>query len=136
MRAASRQRIARNGYLTPRYATHPERFARKPPQPPILPHAVWINPPKAQSASQDRAGATSSIADDQWVALKAEGLGLLSETMIVSPHTITLSTNEATLNANGKCPKLIDTFRALVQDTSLGGLRPLISASTSTRMGA
>jgi putative transposase len=24
---------------------HPERFVRKPPTPPVLPKAVWINPP-------------------------------------------------------------------------------------------
>jgi putative transposase len=28
------------------YAAHPERFVSKLPQPPVLPHAVWINPPK------------------------------------------------------------------------------------------
>jgi putative transposase len=28
------------------YAEHPERFVRKPPQPPALPAAVWINKPE------------------------------------------------------------------------------------------
>jgi putative transposase len=28
------------------YAAHPERFVRKPPQPPALPTEVWINPPR------------------------------------------------------------------------------------------
>jgi putative transposase len=28
------------------YATHPERFVRHAPRPPVLPTAVWINPPK------------------------------------------------------------------------------------------
>ena len=28
------------------YAQHPERFVKKLPEPPILPEAVWINPPK------------------------------------------------------------------------------------------
>jgi putative transposase len=28
------------------YATHPERFVRKPPAPPKLPSTVWINEPK------------------------------------------------------------------------------------------
>ena len=49
---------------------------RKPPQPPMLPHAVWINPPKKPSASQDGAGAAISIADDPRVALNGEGLGV------------------------------------------------------------
>lgn len=30
------------------YRLHPERFVRKPPTPPALPTAVWINPPAAQ----------------------------------------------------------------------------------------
>ncbi len=29
------------------YQLHPQRFVRKPPAPPALPTAVWINPPKA-----------------------------------------------------------------------------------------
>ena len=36
------------------YAAHPERFVRKPPQPPALPTEVWINPPpKPESAMAD-----------------------------------------------------------------------------------
>ncbi|MDF1595748.1 MAG: IS3 family transposase [Acidimicrobiia bacterium] len=31
--------------LNAAYAAHPERFVRKPPQPPALPTAAWINPP-------------------------------------------------------------------------------------------
>ena len=50
-------------------AAPPERFVRQPPHPPLLPHAVWINPPKEESPSQDRAEATISTADDQRVAL-------------------------------------------------------------------
>jgi putative transposase len=41
------------------YATHPERFVRKPPQPPALPTAVWINPPpKSESALAGSEGIT------------------------------------------------------------------------------
>jgi putative transposase len=53
---ASALRDARQRVLRAAYAAHPERFVRKPPQPPVLPNAVWINQPKEQSASQDRAG--------------------------------------------------------------------------------
>ena len=91
---ADTMRDARHQVLLTAYAAHPERFVRKPPQPPILPHAVWINPPTKQSTSQDGAGVTISIADDQRVALKSEGLGVVSQTVIVSPHTITMSTDE------------------------------------------
>ena len=36
---------ARAVVLDGAYAAHPERFVRKPPQPPKLPTASWINPP-------------------------------------------------------------------------------------------
>ena len=91
---AERMRDARQQVLLTAYAAHPERFVRKPPQPPILPHAVWINPPKEESASQDRAGATISIADDLWLALNVEGIGVVSETVVVSPYAITTPTDE------------------------------------------
>jgi len=91
---AATMRDARQQVLMTAYAAHPERFVRKPPQPPVLPHAVWINPPKKQSASQDGAGATISIADDLWLALNVEGIGVVSETVVVSPYAITTPTDE------------------------------------------
>ena len=91
---AHTMRDARQPVLSTAYAAHPERVVRKPPQPPVLPHAVWINPPKKPSASQDGAGATISPADDPRVALNVEGLDVVSEPVIVSPHTITTSIDE------------------------------------------
>jgi len=38
-------RAARAATLAQAYAVHPERFVRRPPTPPELPTAVWINPP-------------------------------------------------------------------------------------------
>jgi putative transposase len=38
-------RDKRAGVLDAAYAAHPERFVRKPPQPPKLPTTAWINPP-------------------------------------------------------------------------------------------
>ncbi|THJ22086.1 MAG: hypothetical protein CAF45_010460 [Nitrospira sp. CG24E] len=60
----------------------------------MRPHAVWINPPKEESASQDRAGATISIADDQRVVRKVEGIEVVSETVAVSPYASTTSTDK------------------------------------------
>ena len=31
---------------------HPERFVRQPPRPPVLPGAVWINPPKKEVTTE------------------------------------------------------------------------------------
>jgi putative transposase len=42
----------RTQVLAAAYAAHPERFVRKPPSPPALPTAAWINPPKTQSAPE------------------------------------------------------------------------------------
>jgi len=38
-------RAARQQVLTAAYAAHPERFVHRPPEPPAVPDAVWINPP-------------------------------------------------------------------------------------------
>jgi putative transposase len=42
--AAARQAV-RAETLTTAYTAHPERFVRKPPTPPAIPTAAWINPP-------------------------------------------------------------------------------------------
>ena len=41
--------IQRRQVLLSAYGVHPERFVRKPPEPPKLPSAVWINPPRKQA---------------------------------------------------------------------------------------
>lgn len=45
---AERQRV-----LTAAYLAHPERFVRRPPVPPAVPAAVWINPPKQPAAEKE-----------------------------------------------------------------------------------
>ena len=42
-REAAQSMLARQGLAA--YAQHPERFVRKPPAPPKLPTAAWINKP-------------------------------------------------------------------------------------------
>ncbi len=46
-------RAKRAEVLTGAYAAHPERFVRKPPEPPALPTAVWINEPKEDPATTE-----------------------------------------------------------------------------------
>jgi putative transposase len=48
---ASEARAHRTAVLDRAYAAHPERFVRKRPEPPPLPTAVWINPPKETPSS-------------------------------------------------------------------------------------
>ena len=53
-RRAEQVRSLRHHTLDAAFAAHPERFVRKPPQPPALPTEVWINPPpKPESALSD-----------------------------------------------------------------------------------
>jgi putative transposase len=49
---AEEVRAARALVLAEAYAAHPERFVRGRPEPPPLPTAVWINPPKEAPSSQ------------------------------------------------------------------------------------
>jgi putative transposase len=44
-------RAERARVLDVAYATHPERFVRKPPAPPELPTVAWINQPKEGTLS-------------------------------------------------------------------------------------
>ena len=39
--------------LTNAYLAHPERFVHQPPEPPLVPKAVWINPPMAAAKEQE-----------------------------------------------------------------------------------
>ena len=48
---AGQVRELRQQTLDLAYAAHPERFVRKPPQPPALPTEVWINPPQKPESS-------------------------------------------------------------------------------------
>ena len=47
---AARQRV-----LTDAYQLHPERFVHKPPAPPAVPTAVWINPPQTETTKESAA---------------------------------------------------------------------------------
>ena len=64
---APRITAARQQTLLAAYARHPDRFVRKPPQPPILPEAAWINPPAKNTTPQDDPGSTQGTSDMVWV---------------------------------------------------------------------
>ena len=48
---AAEVRARRADVLNAAYETHPERFVRKPPEPPAIPTAAWINEPKEDDTS-------------------------------------------------------------------------------------
>jgi len=91
---ADLMRTARHQVLTTAYAAHPERFVNKPPQPPHLPQAVWINPPTNKSTPQEGVGTTISIADNPRVAQQSEEIGVVAEIGGVSPYAITDPTDQ------------------------------------------
>jgi putative transposase len=49
---------ARQQVLAAAYAAHPERFVRRPPVPPPVPTAAWINPPPPSAAEPTGLAAT------------------------------------------------------------------------------
>ncbi len=51
---------ARHHTLLAAYHAHPERFVRRAPQPPLLPHEAWINPPAKKTTSHDSPQSTIS----------------------------------------------------------------------------
>ncbi|OGW59575.1 MAG: integrase [Nitrospirae bacterium RBG_16_64_22] len=61
---ASEVTAARQQTLFAAYGHHPERFVHRPPSPPALPSAAWINPPQPKTAPQDGTGSTISLSDD------------------------------------------------------------------------
>ena len=58
---------ARQETLLAAYARNPERFVRKPPRPPVLPEAAWINPPAKETTLHVAPGSPIATADDVWV---------------------------------------------------------------------
>ena len=48
------------------YRALPERFVRRPPQPPVLPQQAWINSPIEKTTPQDRPGATIVTPASPW----------------------------------------------------------------------
>ena len=48
------------------YRSHPERFVHRPPQPPELPRAAWINPPAEKTTPQDRSESAIVTPGNPW----------------------------------------------------------------------
>jgi putative transposase len=57
---------ARQETLLAAYRSHPERFVHRPPQPPELPRAAWINPPAEKTTPEDRSESTIATPGNPW----------------------------------------------------------------------
>jgi len=91
---AETMRDARHQVLTTAYAAHPERFVNKPPQPPRLPQAVWINPPKDKATAQNGVGTTIAPGAAPRVVLNRGEIEVESESVAVSSDAITTPTEK------------------------------------------
>ena len=84
-------RAARQRTLSAAYARTPERFVRRPPRPPVLPEAVWINPPPPKTTREDAPESTTVTSDDLWPRRDAgpsasSTLSRLSVPMVAAPQ--------------------------------------------------
>jgi putative transposase len=79
---------ARQQTLAAAHARHPERFVHKPPQPPVLPDAAWINPPVRKTTFQDALGSTIVNPDDACVPqdLAVRALSLFKPELVEVTH--------------------------------------------------
>ncbi len=66
---AAKIQIQRQETLLRAYAAHPERFVNKLPEPPKLPSAAWINPPREKTTSEVDSETTIVTPVDTWVSL-------------------------------------------------------------------
>ncbi len=57
---------ARQQTLLTAYRAHPERFVRRPPQPPALPQQAWINRPVEKTTPQDDPQSTIATPGNPW----------------------------------------------------------------------
>jgi putative transposase len=70
---AERVLAARQETLLAAYRAHPERFVRRPPQPPALPRQAWINPPIEKTTPQDETKSTVATPGNPWDPLPRAG---------------------------------------------------------------
>jgi putative transposase len=85
---------ARQETLLAAYRAHPERFVHRPPQPPELPRAAWINPPAEKSTPQNGSGATIATPGNPWDRPSRAGVLPSIAASITTPTTSLASTRE------------------------------------------
>ena len=75
----------RGRMLTEAYAAHPERFVRKPPQPPTIPEVAWINQPET---NQENPQDTSILTSGRLVGVDKFRLTSSAWTLEIKPSPI------------------------------------------------
>jgi putative transposase len=91
---AEQLQATRQAALLAAYAAHPERFVRKPPRPPELPRAAWINPPVKKTTPQDDPGSTIATPGNPWNPTSPAASQLATVASIMPTPTASASTVE------------------------------------------
>jgi len=86
---------ARQETLLAAYRAHPERFVRRPPQPPVLPRQAWINPPAEKTAPQNGPGSTIATSANPWDPSSRAALPTIIEASITTSTSAPTSTQGA-----------------------------------------
>ena len=104
---------ARRQILLEAHRTHPERFVRGTPQPPVLPPQAWINPPTEKTTLLNAAQATSRGGVHTWGTPFFCSTKRYLDRCRCGPHRRhePPDANRASLNAARECLKVVDTYR-------------------------
>ena len=121
---------ARRQILLEAHRTHPERFVRGTPQPPVLPPQAWINPPTEKTTLLNAAQATSRGGVHTWGTPFFYSTKRDLDRCRCGPHRRhePPDANRGSLNAARECLKVVDTYRRccrmifLLLKTSFSGL--------------
>ena len=104
---------ARRQILLEAHRTHPERFVRGTPQPPVLPPQAWINPPTEKTTLLNTAQATLAAASIPGVPPFFCSTKRDLDRCRCGPHRRhePPDANRGSLNAARECLKVVDTYR-------------------------
>jgi putative transposase len=98
----------RTQVLQTAYDRHPERFVKGIPQPPLLPDAVWINPPRPQAGQSNPVGSTTGDAIQPG---DRSGLDNLYQASTEIQEDIpTLSSFQESRASNSACPTSLSVY--------------------------
>ncbi len=112
-------RARRADVLAAAYAAHPERFVRRPPEPPAVPDAVWINPPApiGEPGSEISDDTAPQLAVEEISASRIDvdkgGRSRYPPQRGQRRHPGGAGLSGSTLNARRRCLKIVDNFRGV-----------------------
>ena len=98
----------RTQVLQTAYECHPERFVNGIPQPPLLPEAVWINPPRPQPAQPVPVGLT--VDDAVQPGDHSDSVNLYPAKTQIREDVPTLSSFQESCASNALCPSSFSVY--------------------------